>query len=804
MSFRKFLQENIVIFDGAMGTMMQRMGLQAGELPELLNMSHPDMIRDIHRQYVEAGSHVVSSNTFQASEYKLKDCGYTVEEIISRAVTLAKESGALFTALDVGPVGQLLEPLGPMTFDQAYEMFRRQMVAGEKAGADLILVETMSDVHEVKAALLAAREHTSLPVILSLTYQADGRTFTGTDPVTATLALQGMEPDAIGLNCSMGPRELLPVAEKILRYSKLPVIVQANAGLPEIIDEETVYTITPEEYGESVSAMLDRGVRIIGGCCGTDPEFIWHIAQIVKGRKPIPPKPEKCSAVTSATRTVFLDNRITVIGERINPTGKPKLKEALRENRIEYILNEAIDQAKHGADVLDINVGLPELDEPAVIRQTVKSVQEICTLPLQIDSADPKAIESGLRACNGRAMVNSVNGKRESMDAIFPLVKKYGALVVGLTLDEEGIPETAEGRFAIAEKIVTTGEAYGIPREDILIDCLTLTASAQQQAVLATLEGIRLVKERLGVKTVLGVSNVSFGLPNRPLLNSIFLTAAMGAGLDAPILNPMSEDMMRAVDTFRVFNCQDPGAARYIEKYSDVQIEAKTSAKKPPTQLSADDKAAAGSPETDAFESLMELIIDGLKEETADQVRLLLKTHPPLEIIDQGFVPALNQVGDGFETGEIFLPSLMMSAEAVKAGFDVIKENRDPAEEASFKGKVVVATVQGDIHDIGKNIAKMLLENYGYEVIDLGRDVPIQKVVEAVREHQAKLVGLSALMTTTVKNMKSTIAAIREAGLDCGIMVGGAVLNPEYAQFVGADYFVKDAREGVEIAKKVF
>ena len=788
MDFREFLKENIVVFDGAMGTMMQRMGLQAGELPELLNMTHPEMIRDIHRQYVEAGSHVVSTNTFQASEYKLKNCGYTVEEIISRAVSLAKESGARFTALDVSPVGQLMEPLGPLTFEEAYEMFRRQMAAGEKAGADLIIVETMSDIYEVKAALLAAREHTNLPVILSLTYQADGRTFTGTDPVTATLALQGMEPDALGLNCSMGPRELLPVAEKILRYSKLPVIVQANAGLPEIIDEETVYTITPEEYVESVTAMLDLGVGIIGGCCGTDPEFIRQICQAAQGRNPIPPRPEKCSAVTSATRTVFLDNRITVIGERINPTGKPKLKEALRENRIEYILNEAIDQAKHGADVLDINVGLPELNEPEVIRQTVKSVQEVCSLPLQIDSADPKAIETGLRACNGRAMVNSVNGKKESMEAIFPLVKKYGALVVGLTLDEDGIPETAEGRYTIAEKIVHTAETYGIPREDILIDCLTLTASAQQQAVLATLEGIRLVKERLGVKTVLGVSNVSFGLPNRPLLNSIFLTAAMGAGLDAPILNPMSEEMMRAVETFRVFNCQDPGAARYIGKYSDVRIETKAPENKP----------TAG-----VFDALMELIIDGLKEETADQVRLLLETCSPLDIIDQGFVPALNQVGDGFETGEVFLPSLMMSAEAVKAGFDVIKAARKPEDESSSKGKVVVATVQGDIHDIGKNIAKMLLENYGYEVIDLGRDVPIQKVVDAVREHQAKLVGLSALMTTTVKNMKSTIAAIREAGLDCGIMVGGAVLNPEYAQFVGADYFVKDAREGVETAKKV-
>jgi 5-methyltetrahydrofolate--homocysteine methyltransferase len=497
------------------------------------------------------------------------------------------------------------------------------------------------------------------------------------------------------------------------------------------------------------------------------------------------------TAVTSSTRTVILDDKITVIGERINPTGKPKLKEALRSNQIEYILAEAIDQAKYGADVLDINVGLPELDEVSVLRDVVKKVQGVTGLPLQIDSADINAIEAGIRACNGRPLVNSVNGKKETMEKLFPIVKKYGAVVVGLTLDEEGIPETGEGRFAIAEKIVNTALTYGIPKEDVLIDCLALTASAQQQGVLATLDAIKLVKSRLHVKTVLGVSNVSFGLPNRPLLNSVFLTAAMGAGLDAPILNPMSLDMMRAVDAYRVINCQDSGSVKYIEKYAE---------SKAPVSVNLEAPAA----EEPSFVKLENHIIEGRKEDAALLVRELLKNIEPLSIIDDCFVPALNKVGDGFEKGEIFLPSLMMSAETVKACFDEIRALKGSKGAGESKGCILVATVLGDIHDIGKNIAKMLLENYGYQVIDLGKDVSIEKVVAAAKEHKPGLIGLSALMTTTVKNMKLTIAAIREAGVDSKIMVGGAVLNPEYASFVGADFFVKDAREGVEIAKRVF
>jgi len=788
MNIIEYIKSNILVFDGAMGTMMQKKGLLAGDLPETLSITNPEMILEIHKEYVAAGSDVVSTNTFQASAYKLKDSGYTVEEIVSAGVHLAKMSGAKYVALDIGPCGQLLEPLGTVTFDEAYELFKQQMVIGERSGADVIIIETMSDIYETKAAILAAKENTSLPVIACMTYQQDGRTFTGTDPVTGTITLQSLGPDAIGLNCSMGPKELLPIVEKILKYSRLPVIVQANAGLPQIIDGETVYEITPVEYAGYISRMLKAGVKIIGGCCGTTPDFIREIRIVANMQAPVAITVQPVTAVTSTTQTVILDNKITVIGERINPTGKPKLKEALRNNQIEYILGEALDQAKNGADILDINVGLPEIDEPDVIAQVIKKVQGISSLPLQIDSADIHAIEAGLRACNGRPLVNSVNGKSEVMAELFPIVKKYGAVVVGLTLDENGIPETAEGRYAIAEKIVSTAASYGIPKEDVIIDCLTLTVSAQQGGVLATLDAIKLVKSRLGVKTILGVSNVSFGLPNRPLMNSTFLAAAMGAGLDVPILNPMSLEMMRAVDTYKVINCQDIGSAKYIEKYSGSSNDLIC---QPVGSLRA------------GYDALGEFIIEGRREEAAEHVRILLQTKEPLEIIDECFIPALNKVGDGFEKGEIFLPSLMMSAETVKACFDVIKEVKGSDGPSTSKGKILVATVLGDIHDIGKNIAKMLLQNYGYEVIDLGKDVPIKNIVEAAKEHSVKLIGLSALMTTTVKNMKLTISAIREAGIDCRIMVGGAVLTPEYATFVGADFFVKDAREGVEVAKHV-
>ncbi|EEG30803.1 putative 5-methyltetrahydrofolate--homocysteine methyltransferase [[Clostridium] methylpentosum DSM 5476] len=783
MDVREYLKDHILVFDGAMGTMLQNKGMQVGDLPETLNFTHPELVTEIHREYVEAGSDVVSANTFQANEFKLHGCGYTVEQVITQAVKLGKQSGAKFVALDVGPLGQLVEPMGTVKFETAYELFRQQVVTGERAGADLIIIETMSDLYETKAALLAAKENTSLPVIVSLTYQGDGRTFTGTDPITGTITLQSLGADAVGVNCSIGPDDLIPIVEQILTYAQVPVIMQANAGLPKIEDGKTVYDVHAEEFAEAVSRMMDRGVRIVGGCCGTDPDYIRLLRKKADGMKPVATNPKRVTAVTSGTRTVVLDRCVTVIGERINPTGKKRLKEALRENRMDYIVGEAINQANAGADVLDVNVGLPEIDEPAMIARAVKEVQGVTNLPVQVDSSDPAAIESGVRACNGRPIINSVNGKAENLAAVLPIVKKYGAVVVGLTLDEDGIPATAEGRFAVAKRIVETAAEYGIPKEDILIDCLTLTASAQQEQVLATLDAIKLVKERLGVKTVLGVSNVSFGLPSRPLLNSVFLAAAFGAGLDAPILNPLSKEMMDAVNTFRVINYQDRDAVRYIDRYANAQ----------PAQ-----QAAVGEI------SLKEMIVQGRKEEAPAKVRELLQTTPALEVIDSHFVPALDIVGQRYEKGEIFLPQLMQSAETVKASFEVIKASMDAGEKTQSKGRVIVATVLGDIHDIGKNIAKMLLENYGYDVIDLGKDVPIETVVQTAKEQDIQLIGLSALMTTTVKNMKDTISAIRGAGLNCKIMVGGAVLNEEYAEFVGADFYVKDGRESVELAQSIF
>lgn len=792
MNLKKILKDKILVFDGAMGTMMQKKGLQAGELPEILNITSPEFITEIHKEYVDAGADVITTNTFQANYFKLKNSGFSVEEIIGSAVSLARKSGAKYVALDVGPSGQMMEPIGSLTFDEAYNLFKQQMIAGELAGADVILLETFSDIFEAKAAILAAKENTSLPVIVSMTYQEDGRTFTGTDPVTATITLQSLGVDAIGMNCSMGPKELIPLVEKVLEYSKLPVIVQANAGLPKILNGETIYDISPSEYATYVSIMLNLGIKIVGGCCGTTPDFIKNITSIAKSQKNIILYPKTVTAVTSYSKTVIFDNGVTVIGERINPTGKPKLKEALKEKRIDYILGEAIDQSKNGADILDINVGLPEIDEVSLMREVIKSVQKVSDLPIQVDSADINAIEAGLRITNGRPLLNSVNGKIDNMQKLFPLVKKYGAVVVALTLDESGIPETAEERFEIAKLIVETAATYGIPKEDILIDTLTLTASAQQEAVLATLNSIKLIKASLGVKTILGVSNVSFGLPNRPLINSVFLAAAMGAGLDAAILNPLSDDMMRAIDIFRVINCQDPGSVKYMKKYSDTE----------PSSLSAP-KDLITQEDSNDLNRLIDYILDGRSEDVSTLVKKLLINHDSLQLIDQCFIPALNIVGDDFEKGATFLPSLMMSAEAVKAGFQIIRENAEGKASNTNKGNIILATVYGDIHDIGKNIAKMLFENYGYNVIDLGKDVHTEKIISAIKDHNAKLVGLSALMTTTVKNMKETISSIRNAGLDCVIMAGGAVLNQEYAEFAGADYYVKDARSGIEIAKKV-
>ena len=777
------LRTQILFFDGAMGTMLQSRGLAPGQLPELYNLTHPDLVTDIHRDYVAAGADIITSNTFQAHELKLG--AHNVEDIVAAGIACAKASGARFVALDVGPLGQLMEPMGTVRFEQAYEVFRRQMVAGEAAGADLILIETISDLYEAKAALLAAKENTNLPVFCSMTFQADGRSFVGCDPLTAVLTLQGLGADALGVNCSMGPDALRPVVETMLRHAHVPVLLQANAGLPTICDGHSCYDLSAADYADQVIAMVTQGVRIVGGCCGTTPEHIRLLKTLLGGKAPVTTEPLRITACTSGTHTVVLDGKTTVIGERLNPTGKKAMQAALRESNIDFLLGEAIAQVGAGAQVLDLNLGLPELDEPALFSAITRQVQAITQAPLQIDSTDPAAIEAGVRIYNGLPIINSVNGKQSVMDAVFPIAKKYGACVIGLTLDETGIPPTAEERLAIAARIRDCARSYGIPDENLIIDCLVLTASAQQELVKETLAAIRLVKAELGLKTTLGVSNVSFGLPNRELLNASFLAAALGAGLDSAIINPYSKRTQEVLDSFRVLHNEDADAMTYIARYGQEAV--------PPATL------------TQSELTLGQIIERGLKDQSAAKVEQLLLEMPALDIIDNHFIPALNSVGARFETGELFLPQLMLSAQAVQNGFAVIsRHNRTSGAASSSKGRILLATVYGDIHDIGKNIVKMLLENYGYEVIDLGKDVPIDLVVSTIRDKDIRLAGLSALMTTTVKSMKDTITAVRAADLPCTFFVGGAVLTEEYADYVGAEHYAADAMEGVAIAKAFF
>lgn len=808
MNVLEWIKDQILIFDGAMGTMLQKRGLAAGALPELLNLTDHDTVLQIHKDYVFAGADVVTTNTFQAHELKLQ--GHSVEEVVAAGMRCARASGARFVALGVGPLGQLMKPLGTIGFERAYEVYRRQMIAGEASGADLILIETISDLYEAKAAILAARENTGLPVFCTMTFQEDGRTFLGCDPLTAVITLQGLGVDALGANCSLGPDKLGSVMKTMLKYSHVPVMVQANAGLPVYRDGEAHYEMLPESYADWAAEMVCDGVRIVGGCCGTSPEHIRAIKEqlgerhrgwfLVSGQASTPrttPCVVRVSACTSGNRTVVLDGAVTEIGERLNPTGKKKLQAALRSGDMAYLIKEAIAQVEAGAQILDVNVGLPELDEPAVMAKVVCELQEVVYAPLQIDSSNPAAIEAGLRVYNGKPIINSVNGKRESMERIFPLAKKYGALVVGLTLDENGIPATAQGRLEIARRIRDTAARYGIPQEELLIDCLVLTASAQQEQVKETLTAIHLVKSELGLKTVLGVSNVSFGLPERELINAAFLAAALGAGLDAAILNPISERYRQVLDAYRVLNNEDKDARQFIEKYREAETQENT------TQ--GDRLLVLDNTRNLSLCVVHEIISQGRKEEAAAAVSELLKTVAPLEVIDNAFIPALNAVGKRFELGEIFLPQLMQSAQAVQNGFRIIKERmRSTGQKQVEKGRILMATVHGDIHDIGKNIVGMILESYGYEILDLGKDVPAETIVEAIRCNQIRLVGLSALMTTTVKSMKDTITSAREAKLDCSFFVGGAVLNAEYATFVGAEYYAKDAMESVTIAERFF
>lgn len=784
------------LIDGAMGTELQKRGLKTGGLPELLNLTDPDIVRAVHKDYVNSGVDIITANTFGANSKKLGSVE-KVREVISAGVRLAREAGAKRVALDMGPTGALLAPMGTMSFEEAYELFKEQVLAGAEAGADLVIIETMSDLLEAKAALLAVKENSNLPVYITMTFMADGRTFLGTSPAIAAVTLSSLGADAVGINCSLGPDETEPFVKEMLKWSTVPVIVQPNAGLPDATSGETVYHVGPGKFAESMGRMLDAGVTIAGGCCGTTPEHIAALRREMEKRVATRPDTPRHTVFTSGQRLVCLHsldglhntnslhNSIAVIGERINPTGKKKVKEALRTGSFDYILNEAISQEEAGADLLDVNAGLPEIDEPATLTRLVKAIQAVSPLPLQIDSSDPVAIESACRVYCGKPVINSVNGKEESLEAILPIAKKYGAAVVGLTLDGDGIPERAEDRLKIAEKILKAAESFGIPREDVLIDCLTLTVSTNQRMAGETLRAVRLVTEELGLRTVLGVSNVSFGLPAREVINSTFLSAAFGAGLSMPILNPMSKRYMDAVNAWRVLSGEDEGSGEFIKNYVNLP----------------EKKAVPNEPEEQV--DITQIVLSGRKMLIEDAVRSALSERGPMEVINELLIPAINAAGDRFEKGEFFLPQLMASAETVKLGFDVIRD-RAAAGEVRSKGKILLATVKGDIHDIGKNIVKMLLSNYGYEIIDLGKDVPPELIVETAIREKIKLVGLSALMTTTVKSMAETIELLRRSGAQCKVVVGGAVLNEEYAKIVGADYYSKDAQESARIAEEVF
>ena len=794
-------KKRVIMLDGGMGTMLQKAGVPMGKIPEALNVTHAEDVIDIHRQYIEAGSDIIYANTFSANRYKLGHSEYSVETLVTAGINNAKraveDSGKYVkVALDVGPIGELMEPNGNLKFEDAYDMFKEMMTAGERAGADLIVIETSTDLLEMKAAVLAAKENTSLPVFSTMAFEKSGRTFTGVTVEAAALTLTGLGVDAIGINCSLGPDDIYPLAKRLVEWTPLPVIIKANAGLPNL--NSGGYDISAEQFAQQMDKFMDLGVSIIGGCCGTTPEYIREMGKMLEqreaeGRKPEGSSYQKRAAVCSSTQVVPIDG-VRIIGERINPTGKKLFKEALLNHNIGYILSQGISQVEAGAHILDVNVGLPKIDEAGLMVEVIKELQGVVDVPLQIDSSNAEVIERALRIYNGKPIVNSVNGEMAVLEKILPLVKKYGAAVVGLTLDENGIPLLAEERYAVAERIVKKAESYGIPKEDVYIDCLTLTASAQQKEVVETLKAMQLVKERLGVKTVLGVSNISFGLPKREQVNVAFLTLALAHGLDLPIINPNVALMVAAIDSFNVLYNQDAGSKYYVEKYSKIaeaekNVSASSTQKKP-----------------ENTKSLEYAVLNGIREYASDATRELLNTKDPMEIVNEILIPALDKVGTDFESGKLFLPQLIQSATTAQEAFDVLKtfmaEHKE--NETVSKGKIIIATVKGDIHDIGKNIVKVVMENYGYEMIDLGKDVPASKVVSEIKRTGAKLVGLSALMTTTVVNMEETIRAIHEAGCDCKIWVGGAVLTEDYAKQIGADYYAKDAKQSVDIAKKVF
>ena len=805
-----FNQPNTILLDGGMGTMLQAAGMKLGTRPEDLNLENPELIRSIHAKYAAAGSRVVNANTFGASPHKLADSKYTLEEVITAGIANCKQAvapyGALVT-LDVGPLGELLEPSGTLAFEDAVAEYGRIVRAGVAAGADILYFETFTDLYEMKAALLAAKENSTLPIMASMSFEANGRTFTGCTVESFAATARGLGANAVGINCSLGPKEIFPMAKRLAEAvpGDFPVFVKPNAGLPRA--DGSGYDITPQLYAMQMKPYRELHLFAAGGCCGTTPEFIQMLNGVFADCKPGRPEHPMLSVICSPVDCVNVDG-ITVVGERINPTGKKRFQQALRDGDMNYILEQAVSQAEAGAQILDVNVGAPGVDEPALMEQVVKALQSVVSLPLQLDSSHAEALERGLRVYNGKPIVNSVNGEPEVLEKVLPLCKKYGAAVVGLAIDERGIQPKAEDRVAIARRIKKAALEAGIPQEDIYIDCLTLTASAQQEDVLATVQALHTCKTELGVRTILGVSNISFGLPCRPYLNTTFLTMAMYAGLDLAIMNPSSEEMMAAVYAYNVLTNRDKQSGRYIARYAD-QVPASAALAK-----AMQDKAASGVPAaaeaagpavSGPYASLMKAVEQGLKGEAAACTKALLAEKEPLELVDEALIPALDIVGVKYEKGKLFLPQLLQAASAAQSAFDEIKTAiAQRGGAGASKGRIVLATVKGDVHDIGKNIVKVILENYGFEVIDLGRDVPVETVVETVREKDVHLVGLSALMTTTLKSMEETIAALHAAKLDCKVMVGGAVLTPEYAEKIGADWYAKDAKQSADIAKEFF
>ena len=795
MDILQHLKNNILYLDGGMGTLLQARGLSAGELPERWNLSHPDVITEIHKQYFDAGSNVVNTNTFGANCLKFGED--ELEAIISAAINNARRAAAesktenpKWVALDIGPTGRMLAPYGDLDFEDAVEIFAKTVRLGVKHGADLIIIETMNDSYETRAALLAAKENSNLPVFVSCAFGEDGKLMTGANPAAMVAMLEGMGADAIGINCSQGPQKLMGVIAEYLKYASIPVLFKPNAGLPRVEEGRTVYDLSPTDFATDMATAVSLGVHAVGGCCGTTPAYIAALVEKTKNCQPQPITHKNITCVSSYTHAVIFDRAPILIGERINPTGKKKFKEALKSGDMDYILREGLAQADRGVHILDVNVGLPEINEVAMLRDAVTRLQEVTNLPLQIDTADPVAMEAALRRYNGKAMINSVNGKRESMESVFPLVKKYGGLVVALTLDESGIPTRAEDRVAIAERILTVAAEYGIEKKDIIFDPLALTISADQNAARETLRAVELIHKTLGCHTSLGVSNVSFGLPQRDIINSTFFAQALDRGLSAAIMNPYSVEMMKTYHAFYALNGQDENCAAYIRFASNLPQPSEVAV---PTAPSANPKCEGS--------ELQTAVTKGLRDRAAMLACKELKTRAPLDVVQADIIPALNAVGEGFEKKTVYLPQLLMAAEAAKAAFEEVKACLPAA--ANNGVTVILATVKGDIHDIGKNIVKLLLENYGFLVCDLGRDVSPEAVVTEVVQKHAPLVGLSALMTTTVPAMEDTIRQLRTAAPWCKIVVGGAVLTQEYADSIGADCYAKDAMETVRYAEKL-